>query len=199
MPNILDSFLQGLYQIWYLPLIVILFGVIKIFILKTEKKDKQKNHIKNIEELRENKLNELKNKNQFNENRKKRQRKFYIKNEEKGIELELKAGRKFEELGYQVKYNGLEKGKFDNGIDLICTKENEKTLLIQCKNYSKEKSITHEHIKIFHSNAMKYIKENNLKETDIELKYIIPNKEVLHISAIKVFMNNYYNCKYIII
>ncbi len=46
---------------------------------------------------------------------------------------------------------------------------------------------------------MKYIKDNNLNENSIELKYVIPNKEVLDISAVKVMMNNFYNCKYVIV
>jgi hypothetical protein len=202
MPNITDSLIQGLLQLWYLPLLLIAFGLFKIYFLRLEKKFKQKrkmeNHLKEVEIRRENKLKEMQDKQQNKEESRKRQRDFYIKNEEKGINLELLTGRKFEELGYKVEYNGLEKGKLDAGIDLICTKENE-ILLLQCKNYSKPKSITHEHIKIFHSNAMKYIKTNNLDERNTKLKYVIPNKEVLDISAIKVLMNDFYNCKYVVV
>lgn len=202
MPSIADNLIQGLLQLWYLLIILIVFLGIKIFLLRLEKKFKQKrnmnNHIKEVESRRENKLKEMLDKQHNGEERKKRQRDFYIKNEEKGINLELLTGRKFEELGYKVEYNGLEKGKLDAGIDLICTKENE-ILLLQCKNYSKPKSITHEHIKIFHSNAMKYIKTNNLDERNTKLKYVIPNKEVLDISAIKVLMNDFYNCKYVVV
>lgn len=158
--------------------------MIKEFILKFEKDLKQQKKIKRQE--------------QNSQNWKSRQKEFYRKNEEKGINLELLTGRKFEELGYKVEYHGLEKGRLDGGIDLICTKENE-ILLLQCKNYSKPKSITHEHIKIFHSNAMKYIKTNNLDERNTKLKYVIPNKEVLDISAIKVLMNDFYNCKYLVV
>lgn len=202
MPNITDSLIQGLLQLWYLPLLLIAFGLFKIYFLRLEKKFKQKrkmeNHLKEVEIRRENKLKEMQDKQQNKEESRKRQRDFYIKNEEKGINLELLTGRKFEELGYKVIYNGLEKGRLDAGIDLICTKENE-ILLLQCKNYSKPKSITHEHIKIFHSNAMKYIKTNNLDERNTKLKYVIPNKEVLDISAIKVLMNDFYNCKYVVV
>ena len=202
MPSIADSLIQGLLQLWYLPLILIALGLIKIYFLRLEKKFKQKrkmeNHLKEVETRRENELKKIQTKNQNIQDRKKQQREFYIKNEEKGINFELLAGRKFEELGYKVEYHGLEKGRFDAGIDLICTKENE-ILLLQCKNYNKPKSITHEHIKIFHSNAMKYIKTNNLDERNTKLKYVIPNKEVLDISAIKVLMNDFYNCKYVVV
>lgn len=185
--------------------ILIFIGVIlfKQFILNLEKKHKQKRkieeHLKKVEFQREKNLEKMRNQNQNAQNNKIRQREFYRKNEEKGVNFELLAGRKFEELGYKVQYNGLEKSKLDGGIDLICTKTNQKTLLVQCKNYSKPKSITHEHIKVFHSNAMKYIKDNNLNENNVELKYVIPDKEVLDISAIKVMMNNFYRCKYLIV
>lgn len=197
MPDISGAVLKGFTEIWYLPLILIVLGLFKILVVKLEKKHKIEKRISEAEKLKEKKLEEMRN--QDLEDKKIKQREFYKKNEEKGINFELLAGRKFEELGYKVQYNGLEKSKLDGGIDLICTKENQKTLLVQCKNYSKAKSITHEHIKIFHSNAMKYIKMNNLNENNIELKYVIPNKEVLDISAIKVMMNNFYNCKYLII
>lgn len=165
--------------------ILIVFLIVKKFVLNLEKNLKQKRRIERRE--------------QNSQNWKSRQREFYKRNEEKGINFELLAGRKFEELGYKVQYNGLEKSRLDGGIDLICTKENQKTLLVQCKNYTKPKSITHEHIKVFHSNAMKYIKDNNLNENNVELKYVIPDKEVLDISAIKVMMNNFYRCKYLIV
>lgn len=199
MPNITDSLLQGFSQFWFFPLILISIGVFKILIIKLEKKHKIEKRISEIENLKEKKLEEIRNQNQNTQNNKIRQREFYKKNEEKGINFELLAGRKFEELGYKVQYNGLEKSRLDGGIDLICTKTNQKTLLVQCKNYSKPKSITHEHIKVFHSNAMKYIKDNNLNENNIELKYVIPDKDVLDISAVKVMMNNFYRCKYLIV
>lgn len=79
-----------------------------------------------------------------------------------GKEFEQLTGKKFEDLGYKVIYHGLAKGKFDQGIDLICNKD-EKIVLIQCKNYTNSNSITHEDIKIFHSNAIIYMKKNYLK------------------------------------
>lgn len=44
-----------------------------------------------------------------------------------------------------------------------------------------------------------YIKTRNLNEKNIEIKYVIPNKEVLDISAVKVLMNDFYNCNYIVV
>lgn len=51
----------------------------------------------------------------------------------KGNEYELFIGKRYEELGKKVIYNGIQKGVLDNGIDLIV--EDEKSItLIQCKN-----------------------------------------------------------------
>ena len=173
MINFYDVLIELLPKVWYfLPLIIIL-SFIKIYIEKKEKEFKKKR-------------------------RKKAQKEFHLKNEENGKKFEMLTGKKFEELGYEVIYNGLEKGKLDQGIDLICYKENE-ILLIQCKNYTKSNSITHKDIKIFHSNAIKYIKTHNLDEKSIKLKYAIPNIEILDISAQKVLSNNFYNCTYIIV
>lgn len=171
--NIIDRLIEILAQIWYLLPLFILLSFFKVYIEKKEKEFKKSK-------------------------RKKNQREFHLKNEENGKEYERLTGKKFEELGYKVIYHGLEKGKFDQGIDLICYINN-KIYLVQCKNYSKEKSITHEHIKIFHSNAIKYIKTHNLDEKNVELKYVIPNEYVLDMSAKKVLMNNFYNCEYLIV
>lgn len=173
MTNYSNIFIESLNQIWCLLPLLITLSFIKVYINKKEKEFKK-------------------------EKRKKQQKDFYKKNEENGKEFEKLTGKKFEELGYKVIYHGLEKGKFDQGIDLICY-VNTKIYLVQCKNYRKEKSITHEHIKIFHSNAIKYIKTHNLDEKNIELKYVIPNENVLDMSAKKVLMNNFYNCEYLIV
>jgi cytochrome c-type biogenesis protein CcmH/NrfF len=60
MPSIADSLIQGLLQIWYLPLILIVLGLIKIYFLRLEKKFKQKRkekeihqHIKMVDEQKE--------------------------------------------------------------------------------------------------------------------------------------------------
>ena len=172
MINFYDLLIELLPKVWYfLPLIIILL-FIKIYIEKKEK--------------------------EFKKERRKAQKEFHLKNEENGKKFEKLTGKRFEELGYKVIYNGLEKGKLDQGIDLICYKENE-ILLIQCKNYTKSNSITHEDIKIFHSNAIKYIKIHNLNEKSIKLKYSIPNIKILDISAKKTLSNNFYNCTYVIV
>lgn len=116
-----------------------------------------------------------------------------IENEKNGLNLELRTVQKYEELGYKV-----EKAKKDQGIDLFCYKEN-KILLVYCKDTSVPKSIIDEDIKIFHKNAMEYINTNNLADTNVEFRYVIPYSDVLHKSAIKILMDNSYNCKYVVL
>jgi len=119
------------------------------------------------------------------------------KNIRSGIEYEKKVGKYYQNKGYDVDYNGIEKGLKDGGIDLIC-KNDEEILLIQCKNWQKWK-IRHIHVKAFHSDSVKYIDENNLNKKYVKLKYAIPNNQILHNSAINIFRNSYYNCRYEII
>lgn len=65
-------------------------------------------------------------------------RKFGTENKKKiGNDYEIFIGRHFEKNGYLVKYNGIENGVKDNGIDLIAINK-EEILLIQCKNWSKD-------------------------------------------------------------
>lgn len=116
---------------------------------------------------------------------------------EKGDVYEKKVGKEYENKGYSVIYNGLEKGRKDGGIDLICSKENE-ILLIQCKNWENSK-INYLHVKAFHSDCIKYIDENNLDKNDISLKFVIPNFQIISNNAIYIFKNKYYKCRYEII
>ena len=85
---------------------------------------------------------------------KKRRKKKNEENEEKGLTLELRTIKNYEDLGYKI-----EEGKKDQGIDLICSKGG-KTLLFQYTKSSKSKSIIDEDIKTFCTNANKYIKTN---------------------------------------
>ena len=56
-------------------------------------------------------------------------------NEQIGKAYERYIGYLYEIQGYQVIFNGIEQGIKDNGIDLICTKDNE-THIVQCKNWA---------------------------------------------------------------
>jgi hypothetical protein len=57
----------------------------------------------------------------------------------KGDEYERFIGKKFEEIGELVIYNGFIRGYEDDGVDLITINSHKKTVhLIQCKNWSKK-------------------------------------------------------------
>lgn len=118
-------------------------------------------------------------------------------NEEKGLTLNLRTREKYEKLGYQVISPELDDDKEELGIDFICNKD-DKVLLVQCKNYSKSKSITGKDIKTFHNNAIKYVKTNSI-ENNVEFRYVVPYSDVLDKSAIKILMDDSYNCKYVIL
>ena len=119
-------------------------------------------------------------------------------NEKNGLTLELRTVKKYEALGYTVIYHEIEDGTKDQGIDLLCYKD-DKTLLFQCKNHAESKSITEEDIKIFHSNAIQYVKTNDIEKNNVEFRYVIPYSDVLDKSAIKILTDDYYNCKYMVV
>jgi hypothetical protein len=114
-------------------------------------------------------------------------------NEKNGLTLELRTIKKYESLAYKIEH-----GKEDQEIDLICFKDG-KTLLLLCDNTTKSKSITDEHIKKFHANAIKYVETNHLEKSDVKFRYVISNKEALNKSASKILMNDSYNCKYVVL
>lgn len=85
-----------------------------------------------------------------------------------------KAGREYEDYvarhlrrqGYSITYNGQKKGYDDEGIDLICRKPGEKTLLVQCKNWSADKIIHEKYIfEVF--GAARYYQAREKEEIDI--------------------------------
>lgn len=64
---------------------------------------------------------------------------------EVGIEYERYIGYRYETEGYSVRFHGALMGKQDMGRDLIASK-NGRTLIIQCKRWSKSKTIHEKHI-----------------------------------------------------
>lgn len=114
-------------------------------------------------------------------------------NEKNGLTLELRIKRKYEDLGYEVTYDE----KKDKEIDLICCRDN-RTLLFKCKNTSQSKSITEKDIKTFYYNALEYVEINGLEEKNTEFRYAIPYLDILDKSAMKIFMDDSYNCKYVV-
>ena len=131
----------------------------------------------------ENKYNEIKKNitsqmNSKKEYTKEEKREYATRMKEykiKGEEFEKFVGNNFKNKGYQVIFHGLEKGKKDKGIDLICTKDNT-IILIQCKNWKAQgRKIKHTHLKEFLGNCTVYEKEKNLLNNDIQRIFITSN------------------------
>lgn len=62
-----------------------------------------------------------------------------------GADYERYIGYKFEQSGWHIIYNGIEKGLKDMGIDLIGQKDGN-YITVQCKNWSSHKTIHEKHI-----------------------------------------------------
>ena len=134
----------------------------------------------------------------INHKEKKRRINKNEENEKNGLSLEVRTQRKYENLGYKVKYNKKQDDKKDQEVDIICYKD-EKILLFKCKNYSKAKSNRSEDIESFHDNARNYLKINDIEDKNVEFRYVIPYSDVLHKSAIKLLVDDSYNCKYVVL
>jgi len=73
------------------------------------------------------------------------------------------VGYLYEEKGYDVDYVGIFKGFEDLGRDLICQRKNN-FIVIQCKNWSKFKTIYEKHIFQFFGTVFKYKDDNRDKK-----------------------------------
>jgi len=96
----------------------------------------------------------------------------------KGKEYEKFVGKYFEKQGYFIKYNGIEKGKKDNSIDIIAMKK-EEVIFIQCKNWKEngKYKISHKDIKAFIGDTHTFIKENSqYKNYKIKRLFVISGK-----------------------
>lgn len=91
--------------------------------------------------------------------------------EEIGLFYERYIGYIFESKGWQVLYYGAQKGKKDEGIDLICTKDN-RVRLVQCKYWSKNKTIFEKHIFQLYGTWQLKIKSNDFPSKRIDAYFI---------------------------
>jgi len=134
-------------------------------------------------------INNKDNKNRINK---------HEENEKEGLTLELRTVKKYEDLGFKVTCFDLSDDKNKLGIDLICHKD-DKTVLVQCNNNSKSKSISHEDIKTFYTNAINYVKKNDIEENNVSYRYVVLYRDVLDKNAIKILTDDSYNCKYMVL
>lgn len=79
-----------------------------------------------------------------------------------GAMYERYIGYQFEMAGYEVNYHGLLKGLEDLGRDIIASKGDE-IVVIQCKNWSKFRTIHEKHIFQFFGTVFQYRDENPKK------------------------------------
>jgi hypothetical protein len=87
-----------------------------------------------------------------------------------GRDYERYIGYKYEQHGYSVYYQGIEKGLEDLGRDLICKKRDE-VVIVQCKYWKENKIIHEKHInQLFGTTVEYYIKNvSQSKPTQLEL------------------------------
>lgn len=100
-------------------------------------------------------------------------------NAEIGRDFERYIGYQYEMRGYAVEYRGIVDGFEDRGRDLLCHKNNA-TLVVQCKYWSKQKTIHENHINQLFGTTVKYFLEKHPQATfidffsELEMKTIIP-------------------------
>ena len=113
-----------------------------------------------------------------------------------------KAGKEYEEYiarhlrrkGYTINYNGIKKGFDDEGIDLICKKSGENTLLVQCKNWADDK-IIHENYIFELYGAAEYYKRREKENIDISFYATCPLSNKAKIVAVELGIKAHENFK----
>lgn len=96
-----------------------------------------------------------------------------------GSDYERYIGYLMEQDGWHVIYNGINRGLQDMGIDLICH-QGRRYILIQCKNWSSQKTIHEKHInQLFGSTVDFYLNQINKGGTFSEFYRLLQTKEIL--------------------
>ena len=116
-----------------------------------------------------------------------------------GSEYEKFIGKKYEELGFEVIYNGIKKGIHDNGIDLI-VKKKDKYILVQCKSWKDNKyfRINQKDIRAFIGDSYLYAIKNNIKPESLTWHFIIADAKSITRNALKL-IDNINNLKFKVI
>ena len=84
-----------------------------------------------------------------------------------GRDYELYVGYEYEKHGFSVDYYGSVHGVEDLGRDLIATKRGKRTLIIQCKYWSKNKVIHEKHIAQLYGTYISYCIETKKSTDDV--------------------------------
>lgn len=117
-----------------------------------------------------------------------------LEKEKSGFTLKLRTIEKYENLGYKV-----EKDMEDDQYINLHISKDDKIILLRLNNTSTSKSIKDTDIIAFIDNATNYINSNNLDDTNIDLRYVVPYGDVFHKSALKILGMDSYGCKYVVI
>jgi hypothetical protein len=112
-----------------------------------------------------------------------------------GILYERYIGYLFEENGYNICYNGIEKGLEDRTRDLICKKDKE-TFLIQCKNWSHYRTIYDKHIFQFFGSIFQYRYEHPTEEVKGSFYTSTQLSDLARIFAQELNIEIKENCKF---
>ena len=122
----------------------------------------------------------------INDNPEENQRKI-----DAGSEYEKYVATKYIDTGHTIIYHGIDKKTKDGGIDLIAQKDN-KTILIQCKNWRMAgyKEIKSKDIRAFFGDAFKYLLDNNLMQTKVAFHFIVADEESLGKDAMYYLQEN---------
>ncbi|MFA6760279.1 MAG: restriction endonuclease [Sulfuricurvum sp.] len=158
--------------------ILIIASIILFFFIKS-KFSRYKNQIKELEK----KLPPV-----FSKEEKENMKKY-------GDEFEMLVGKSYEASGYEVEYRGLKLGYNDQGIDLLARKHG-KTVLIQCKYWKKQHSISQSMVKEFYGSCNFYIDNNNLNRDNVVCVYAIAEQKSVSPLAYQLFQKNYIKCRY---
>jgi hypothetical protein len=92
-----------------------------------------------------------------------------------GRDYELSVGYAYVKKGYKVDYVGIEMGLNDLGRDLVCKDDNE-TLIIQCKYWSSAKTIHEKHIFQLYGTTVTYCLENDIEFETVKPLFITNTK-----------------------
>ena len=106
-----------------------------------------------------------------------------------GDEYEKYIANKYEENGYRITLNGINKSYNDGGIDVIA--ENEDTvILVQCKNWSlsNDYKINQKDLRAFIGDCYLYVLENSGLNKSIGFHFIVSHDNILSKSA-EIFLN----------
>lgn len=116
-----------------------------------------------------------------------------------GSTYEKFIGKKYEALGYQVIYNGINKKFKDGGIDLICRKDDE-LVFCQCKNWNESNRIklSSLDLRAFLGDSYLYILDNKIYDITLKYHFIVSQDNLLDSSA-KYFLkdNGFFKYKYV--